>query len=279
MSCTQPRMALKVLVIVCAVGLSEAQSAAPTFEVASIRPHPLPPGAIRPSVWMPTFQCDPTLHCGVVGSRFREMAVSLADLIIDAYKVKESQILGLPGWADSRSNLYDVDAKIGEATSVTADEARLMLRSLLADLFQLRVHQEKRELPVYALVLAKSGAKLVPNQARCSSTTNRRSGAAKGTGDGDAAPAGDSGYLLPWAFYAEQLSKRAGRLVIDETGMNGAGYCTSDGRSPTLAVLVAASNGTSLFTAIEEEWGVKLEPRRATVDVVVVDHAERPSEN
>jgi len=46
-----------------------------------------------------------------------------------------------------------------------------------------------------------------------------------------------------------------------------------------LAVLVAASNGTSLFTAIEEEWGVKLEPRRATVDVVVVDHAERPSEN
>lgn len=228
--------------------------------------------------WSPTFQCDPTRHCGVIGNRFREVSVSLAELIVDAYKVKKFQIIGLPGWGDSGRDLYDVDAKIADGAALTPDEARLMLRTLLAERFQLRIHNETRLLPVYGLVLSKKGFKLIPDQKAC--------GGGRGAGKGSSTrrPSDDpSEALRPWAFYAQALSIFTDRPIVDESGIDGADYCTADGLDPLasigLEVLPKDGVGFSIYIAVEDKWGVKLEPKKEQVDVLVVDKVDRPSGN
>src|SRR5579862_4223665 len=72
----------------------------PAFEVASVKPHPMGGGILR-HPWSPTFQCVPGPHCGLAGNRFREESVGLAELIVDAWKVKTFQIAGLPAWGDT----------------------------------------------------------------------------------------------------------------------------------------------------------------------------------
>src|SRR5579863_6816293 len=95
------------------VSLLRAQAGtSPVFEVASLRPHPGPARSIPMKPWLPTFQCPPGLNCGILGNRFREEAVTLAELIMDAYKVKKFQIAGLPTWGDSISDGYDLEAKV-----------------------------------------------------------------------------------------------------------------------------------------------------------------------
>jgi uncharacterized protein (TIGR03435 family) len=85
----------------CLALLKGQATASPAFEVASLRPHPLSTGVyIRP--WLPTFQCPPKWNCGILGNRFREDRVRLAELIVDAYKVKQFQIAGLPAWGERR---------------------------------------------------------------------------------------------------------------------------------------------------------------------------------
>ncbi len=246
----------------------------PVFEVASLRPHPGPAGGILTKPWLPTFQCPPRQNCGILGNRFREESVTLAELIMDAYKIKNFQIAGLPPWGDSQANMYDLDAKVEGDEPPTVDKVRLMLQAFLADRFQLRIHHESRLLPVYALVPSKKAVKLIPNKAPCLarpghkelSTTARQS---------DDPP-------LPWSFSVEQVAVRAQRPVIDETGLDAdAGYCTADGESPLLAVLfeMYAGDPVSVFTAVEEKWGMKLESKKAPVDVVVIDRVEKPAEN
>jgi uncharacterized protein (TIGR03435 family) len=151
-----------------------------------------------------------------------------------------------------------------------------MLRTLLADRFQLRIHHETRVVPVYALVVSKNGFKLIPGQEAClgnPGTKNRVASAGQRTSE----------YLFPWAFYAQELSMYTDRPVIDESGLDGAGYCTADGRSPILAIMPETEPqdgpGSSLFTAVEEKWGMKLEPKKAPVDVLVIDSVEKPSGN
>ncbi|HEX5431197.1 MAG TPA: TIGR03435 family protein, partial [Bryobacteraceae bacterium] len=92
-------------------------------------------------------------------------------------------------------------------------------------------------------------------------------------------PAKSDAPLLPWPFYPEQISIYADRPVIDETGLEGDGYCTADGADPFVAISFDMYSGASVFTAVEEKWGMKLEPKKASVDVVVIDKVERPSEN
>jgi uncharacterized protein (TIGR03435 family) len=251
--------------------LKALAAASPVFEVASLRPYPSPRGTlVRP--WLPTFQCPPGFSCGILGNRFREQGVTLAELIVDAYKVKRFQIAGLPAWGDS-GDVYDLDAKVAGENPPTADQVRLMLQAFLADRFQLRIHHESRMLPVYSLVVAKQGVKLIPNKAPCLGVP--------GVGDGNApgTPRKRDDSPLPWSFYVEQLSVYAHQPVIDETGLDGGGYCTRDGVDPLKAVLFETRTGASVFTAAEEKWGMKLESKKAPVDVVVVDKVEKPSEN
>ena len=266
--------ALSVLSLTAAVNLSvlKAQTKArPEFEVASVKPHPLSISGITHRPGLPGFQCPPGENCGILGHRFREAAVNLATLIIDAYHVKRFQIVGLPSWGDSVNEAYDVEAEIPGEGVPAVDDVRLMLQTLLADRFQLRIHHESRVRPVYSLVAAKSGIKLVRDAAPCLGMA-REGDPSKGSRRRDDAP-------FPWAFFAEQLSTYAHQPVVDETGLDGSGYCTADGKSPILALGLAMQSGGSVFAAVEEQWGMKLESKTASVDVVVIEKVERPSEN
>jgi uncharacterized protein (TIGR03435 family) len=257
------------------VSLSNAQSTTrPVFEVASLRPHPGPARGILIKLWLPTFQCPPRRNCGILGNRFREESVTLADLIMDAYKVKNFQIAGLPAWGNSQSYMYDLDAKVEGEGPPTVDQVRLMLQAFLADRFRLRIHNENRLLPVYALMPAKKGVRLIPSKAPCLARPGQKDVPTTARQSDDP--------RLPWSFDVEQVAARAERPVINKTELDvESGYCTVDGENPLLAVLFDMYSGdrVSVFTAVEEKWGMKLESDKAPVDVMVVDQVERPSGN
>ncbi|MEP7352464.1 MAG: TIGR03435 family protein [Acidobacteriota bacterium] len=242
----------------------------PKFAVVSIRPHPVARGVLL-KPWSAPFQCPPDDHCGLTGNLFREISVSLADLIMDAYRVKKYQILGLPSWGASGSDLYDLNAKVPDDVTATVNEARLMLQSVLADRFQLRIHHETREMRVYALVARKNSLKVLANQSPCGVARKGRSAAQSS----DDAPE----YHFPWDFFAQVLSIHTDRPVIDESGLEGVDFCTADGQSPQLAIALEMERGASVFTAVEDKWGMRLEPRNAQVDVLVIESVMRPSEN
>lgn len=245
-------------------GLVKAQSEARlAFEVASVRQRVVSGMIRRP--WSSNIHCPPLLHCGISGNKFNEEAASLTDLIMDAYAVKRFQISGLPRWGDTGFDVYDIVARVEGDKTPTIDQARRMLQALLADRFQLKLHHETRELPVYALVAAKNGPKLTPMRDACSVP-----GLAGGDG-GRGGGGGDDG----WKHLLDMLSVSQGGAVIDRTGLEGR-YCTLDGQEPLMAVTDADS---TIFTAVEEKLGLKLLPQKGPVDVLVIDSVERPSEN
>lgn len=307
-----------IATLAAAATLLHAQSTAPPeFEVASIRPHPLPAqgGMRRP--WSPNIDCGPIAQCGLAGNRFTEVA-SLIDLIMDAYSVKRFQVSGLPSWGDSGRDIYDIAAVVPQGKphggpTPTLDQARRMLQALLADRFQLKLHHETKAIPVYALVLAKNGPKLKPTTVACGlpevAGGGGRGGGTKGgdggsKGGGRGTQGGGALTLLnSWALMPEMLAMFADRPVIDKTGLQEPAYCTLDGLDPLFSVIMqigpgagggggrggeaqarttipdADSTGASIFTVVEEKWGMKLEPQKAPVDTLVVDRVQRPSEN
>jgi uncharacterized protein (TIGR03435 family) len=285
-------------------GTLHAQSAMPpAFEVASVKQDTRHSFVRRP--WSPNIDCGPIAKCGIIGDRFNDEFASLTDLIMDAYKVRRYQVLGLPDWGDTGHDVYDVEAKIGSSEAPTLDQARLMLQTLLTERFQLKIHHETRELPVYALVVTKNGPKLAPTDKVCAPPAPPGSASAGrgGKNSDDAnAPRRSLSLLESWVLIPERLAGRAGRPIVDKTGFDATAYCTLDGMDP-FAVLMRemgpggggggrngppraadaaedpGARGVSLFTAIEEKWGLKLEPQKGPVDVLVIDHVERPSEN
>ncbi len=285
-----------------AAGTLHAQSPAPpAFEVASVKQDARYPFVRRP--WSPNIDCGPIAKCGLFGDRFNDEFASLADLIMDAYKVRRYQVLGLPDWGDNGHDVFDVEAKIG-GENPTVDQARLMLQTLLAERFQLKIHRETRELPIYALIVTKNGLKLRASDQPCAfPPAPGREGVGRGEKGAAAAntPKRTLTLLDTWALIPERLSGRAGRPIIDKTGFDAPVYCTLDGFDP-FAVLLrdmgpggggargaaprtsdAATDpgaaGASIFTAIEEKWGLKLEAQKGPVEVLVIDHVARPSEN
>jgi uncharacterized protein (TIGR03435 family) len=196
--------------------------------------------------------------------------VPVYSLITGAYNVMmEDQISGLPDWA--RTENFDIEAKLdpdnAEAVGKLHGDDRvkenaLLLRALLADRFRMKAHIEVKELPVYNLVVAKSGLKMkeaVPDQS-------------PGFRMGLGSIAGQSLFI---GNLVGSLSHPAGRLIIDKTGLTGkyqVDLTWAWGDDPN-------ATGPSLFTALQEQLGLKLEPAKAPLDVVVIDHIERPSEN
>ncbi len=151
----------KLILIAIVGGVMSAQS----FEVASIKQNTRYSWVRRP--WSPNVDCAPIGHCGVSGNRFTEEFASLDDLIMDAFGVKRYQIVNLPSWGDTGKDVYDVEARAAEGQTLSLAEARRMLQTLLAERFQLKVHHEMRELPVYALVKGKGAPKLKPTDKQC----------------------------------------------------------------------------------------------------------------
>jgi uncharacterized protein (TIGR03435 family) len=223
------------------------------FDVASVRPNP--------DRSDPSFSVNPG---GLIYAR-----VSLSDCIEAAYGVKPYQITG-PEWV--RRENFDITAKVeGDHNK---DEIMRMLQMLLADRFKLALHHEQKELPVYALVPGKNGAKL------------RRS---EGDGQFSMGPAaGGIGFqktsMPEFAGRFLSIVPMIGRPVLDKTGLPGL-YDFTLQLNPTAngdagaIKRAAAEEGFSLFVYALDQLGLRLESEKAAIDFLVIDHAERPSEN
>jgi len=191
-----------------------------------------------------------------------------------AYDVRDIQISGGPSWFDS--DRWDIAATA--TGGITDDERRQMLQTLLAERFHLALRHEAKDLPVYALTLAKSGSRMKSNpdenRPRIQMGASVK-GFLKLTGE-DA----------PVAQLAAVLVAQAGRIVVDRTGLEGRfdfslEWVPDAANLPSIngAKMVPAEDGPSLFTAVQEQLGLKLESTKAPVQVLVIDRAEKAAEN
>ena len=190
--------------------------------------------------------------------------VTLKTLIQSAYGVKDFQITGGPRWLDG--DAYDVSARADAAGQLSNDDLKPMLQALLADRFRLKVHRETKEVSLYSLVVAKTGSKLREHT---------------GPGGPSGGTLRDSGKVtmnavkVPIAMLAENLGRVLGRTVVDNTGLT----ALYDFRLEWAQDQTADATGPSLFTALQEQLGLKLESTRGPVEVIVIDSAEKASEN
>jgi uncharacterized protein (TIGR03435 family) len=199
--------------------------------------------------------------------------IPLLFTIQQAYQIHENnRILNAPEWVKG-PGMWQIDAKVaGEDVAafqkLTRDQHMRMLQPLLADRFHLKAHIEQREMPIYELVVAKGGSKLKeapPNQAGGAHMI------VDGSGKVDAANASLAG--LPGL-----LNREVGRPVVDKTGLTGKYNFTLEYAAVSKAG-TDDSAGPSIFTALEEQLGLKLEPTKAPMDVLVIDSIEQPTAN
>ncbi|MGO8817156.1 MAG: TIGR03435 family protein [Terriglobia bacterium] len=279
-------------------GQSPTPAAAPatSFEVASIKPNHS--GDMRIGIM---FQ----------PGRFTTTGATAKQLIALAYDVRDFQVTGGPSWIGS--DKFDIDAKepdgfSDELAKLPPDQRRgkmgLLIQSLLADRFGLKVSHATKDLPVYALVVAKGGPKL---QAAKADDTNPNG--MKGP-DGHPLRHGNfmrlglgelEGQSVPVTFLAQELARQLGRNVLDQTGLKGSydftlkwapdpssmammqgppggGPPPGAGPAPDSGSPPDAS-GPSIFTAVQEQLGLKLESTKGPVDILIIDHVQQPSEN
>jgi uncharacterized protein (TIGR03435 family) len=212
----------------------------------------------------------------------------LQDLIVQAYGlVLSDQIVGLPNWANSQR--CDIEAKVASGDvaafkKLTLDQVRSMGRPILTDRFKFASHEEKRVLPQYALVVAKGGDKL-----QLSTLSSEDRDARTGLiGMGHASnPNGASMNELTargvtMDRLASVLSQQGlGRVVLDNTGLTGRYDFKLTWASDSVAADPNSTDtsGPSIFTAVSEQLGLKLEPQKGPVPVLIVDHIEVPSAN
>ena len=260
----------------------------PSFEVASIKPNR---------------SADLGRRVMSRHGRLNATGITVKFLISMAYGVKEFQVSGGPSWIDSQR--YDVEAKEEDSQAKELEklppdqqgkQMRLMLQSLLADRLKVKVSHTTKELPVYALVVAKNGPKLhdakpgdtYPNGIKgpdgIAHAGMMHMGAGQLTGQG-----------VPMPTLVMLLSQQLGRTILDQTGLKGnydinlqwtpdeslgamfngpEGGKPATGNPPT-----PESSGPSIFTAIQEQLGLKLESTKGPVEILVIDHVEQPSEN
>jgi uncharacterized protein (TIGR03435 family) len=242
--------------------VESAAAAAPQFDVAAIHPHDPAP--------------HERSHIISENGRFTTINVDLKSIIQWAYDLPESRIVGGPSWLGSAR--WDIEAKAENAldTQKTYDsdaarqQKRRMVQSLLADRFHLAAHYETRELPIYELVVAKGGPMFLDTKAE-GSKFDRWNGRIELQGGDDTV-----------AVLAEQLAEVLGRVVVDKTGIQGrykiALKWTPDDRAPSSGSS-ADDSGPSIFTALEEQLGLKLESGKGSVQVLAIDRAGMPTAN
>jgi uncharacterized protein (TIGR03435 family) len=231
-----------------------AADANPTFEVASIKPS-------RPDEHGPRFWFDPR--------HFSVIHVSLSQLVQFAYGLQRREIASAPDWFSSEA--YDISAEPDGEGEPSIKQWQSMVRKLMADRFQLRFHYEKRELSVYALTVAKTGHKLTRSQG----DPNQLPGLGFG-------PPGNMGATnATMGDVAEAMQQGAlDRPVVDQTGLTGRFDLRLRWTPDEMHSATESSDAPpDLFTAIQEELGLKLVSTKAPVDVIVIDRVERPSAN
>jgi uncharacterized protein (TIGR03435 family) len=240
---------MKSLIILAALGGLHAQTL--EFELASIKPSdPAATIAIRRS-----------------GHRIVTTSTSLLFLIGWAYDIHTDRIYGKPNWLDNVR--YDVIASAPQDDSAHP-ELQKRMQALLADRFQLAVHRETKELSVYTLIEAKGGAKLKLAPAPESMGQNPFSMPGRGRLVGTQVSA---------EMLAKVLSNQLGHSVQDQTGLKGV-FDFKLEWEPDTSAPAEARTGSSLFTALQEQLGLKVESRKVPVEVLVIDKIEsKPKEN
>ncbi len=257
----------------------------PAYEVASIKPN-------KSGTDMALFRTTPV---GFIASN-----IPLKELIRQAYGVEENQILGAPSWAGSAH--YDIEAKVSSSDTdalhnLSPDQRRLMLQPLLADRFQLKVHTEVRELPVLTLVVAKVGPKLHEAKPGDMYPNGLKDFNGQGGGPGMMLmrPGQLTGQGISLSSLAQLLTQQLGSTVQDKTGLAGKYDITlqwtpdrnaspmpgapEPGQQGPGAPTSTDASGPSIYTAIQEQLGLKLESQKGPVQVLVIDHVETPSAN
>jgi uncharacterized protein (TIGR03435 family) len=256
------------------VGFSQTQ---PSFEVVSVRPcQPNDPrGSLRPESG---------------GTRYVGRCVALRGVLWTVYSLNSDQVVGGPNWIDN--DRFYIEGVAPRPSSV--DELHTMMQQLVAERFNLRFHREKKEVDAYVLTMEKGG----PKNLREHPATNATEIAI----DQKIEQRGERIFHEVWTvrsssmeFFAWRLASRLGRPVVDQTGLRAGGYdfdlsfTNLPPRDITAAVpdpAVGLPNPTlpnssepDMFEAFRDQLGLKLDRRRAAVDVLVIDHVERPSVN
>jgi uncharacterized protein (TIGR03435 family) len=210
------------------------------------------------------------------GARLTLEAMSLSDLIAWAYNSKIWQVSGGLPWAgvqqdrtalDLAAQRFDIVAKAEGDQARSPEEFRQMMQALLAERFGLALHREQREVPVYALVKDKNGPKFRQSAADAKGIL-RMNGGGRITASGSTMT-----QLVGWFSNANGVD----RPVADETGLTGRYDFTLEWSNPLAGA--PESTAPSVFTAFSEQLGLKLEPRRAPVEFIVIDRAALPGEN
>lgn len=221
------------------------------FEVASIR----------------TADPDQTMSITRSGNRLTFSNYSVEMLILWAYDIRSERLLGKPKGLDSTR--YDIVAAAPSGTLV-AGQLNRMMQSLLAERFRLVVHRETRELPFYTLVVDKNGPKVHVEKPAGPVGQNPFTMTANGHLTGTQVSAG---------MLAKVLTDQTGRFVEDRTGLAGVFDLTLDW-APDSISQPALQSGPSIFTAVKEQLGLRLDGVKGPVEVVVIDRVHTtPSEN
>ena len=286
------RLFMCLLVLAAGVRLFAQVPQRLAFEVASITPS----GPSSPGHGVGLIQIR-------AGGQLNGRSISVRELVRAAYRVQDYALADLPKWTTDER--FDIDAKANvdlgnpflAAQTPQPSTLELMLRSLLADRFKLTSHTEKRTSAIYRLAFARSdhrlGPGLQPATVNCQSATGIE---ARRTVGSDLRPSCGT-RIMPGAILgggatmiqlAAMLSVSLDRLVADQTGEQATFDITlkwtpdptmpSPPPTPGSAAAIDADR-PNIFTAIQEQLGLKLEPARGPVDVLVIDHIERPSED
>jgi uncharacterized protein (TIGR03435 family) len=207
--------------------------------------------------------------------------VSLKNLILSAYGLKEAQLFGLPKWGDSarfdiKAKIIDPDKKALEG--LTAEQFDSMQQPILTDRFQLKFHHEMKRLPVYELVTIKGGPKfkeITAAELKSDVGVNGVRAGGMSVHNRNLTATG-----VPISSLVNHLSGQLQRVVVDKTGLTAKynlqlSWSADDAGPPSPDV----TGPPDIFTALEEQLGLKLQPGKADIDTFVIDHVELPSEN
>jgi uncharacterized protein (TIGR03435 family) len=251
--------AVVLVLLVPAWAFSQETAAGPAFDAASVRPGA--PNDLRGS----TFEFPP--------GGLKVTNGTLMGIIESAFEVRDFQIAGAPRWANSdryhivaRSASNDSTPETGDR-SVEISATRRKLQTLLSQRFQLKAHYETRDLPIYVLAAGKSGSKL-------------KEGKASDTPAGIQKMCGQmTGTRASISNLTTYLSRELGRPVQDRTGLSGRYEFHVDWTPDAGPCAGSTTDAGSLFTALQEQLGLRLESTKGPVTVIVIDSVEKPDDN
>lgn len=229
------------------------------FDVASVKPNKLNDRLV-------------TIDVGP-GGLFNARGYTVKLLIQRAYGVMGWNISGGPGWLDN--DRFDVSAKATVPGNLTEKQLQPMLRALLADRFKLKLHEAAKEIDGYALVVARSGPKVKPSAQTEEHPDTFRLNAT-----------GLTGQAISMPDFARYVGGKLGLIVVDKTGLNGLydtnAKWTVDTDEPTGGAIAADPREalkSAVFTALQEQLGLKIAAQKITIQTLVIDSVEKASAN